>query len=97
VRRPRTSSTVPVFKKAAGISILLFAAQVVVSAGAAPVLAGDLEVGVKLAVALGIASLWSLFCVYACKAFEASYLSVMELAAHPPVPVAAEPRLAKAS
>lgn len=88
--------SVPVFQKTAGISILMLAAEIIVSFGAAPVLAGSMAVGVKLAVAVGIAAVWAVFSVYACKAFEAGYMSVMELVAHPPVPVA-EVKLAKAA
>lgn len=88
--------SVPVFKKNAGIATLLLIAEIVVSYGAAPVLAGDMAVGVKLAICLGIAVLWSVFSVYACKAVEAGNMATMELTAHPPVPVA-DTKLAKAA
>lgn len=88
--------SVPVFKKNAGIAALLLLAQIIVSCGAAPVLTGDMSVGVKLAICTGIAVLWTIFCLYAGKAFEAGYLASMELTAHPPVP-AADTKLAKAA
>jgi hypothetical protein len=89
-------ASVPVFKKNAGIATLLLIAQIVVSYGAAPVLAGDMAVGIKLAICLGIAALWSVFCVYACRAIEAGNMAMTELTAHPPVP-ATKPKLVKAS
>jgi hypothetical protein len=87
--------SVPVFKKNAGIAILLLVVQIVVSYGAAPVLAGDLAFGVKLAVCLGIAILWAVFCVYAGNAAEAGYMAITEMAAHPPVTVMADKRFAR--
>lgn len=88
--------SVPVFKKNAGIAALLLFAQIVVSYGAVPVLAGDMAAGVKLAICVGVSVLWTIFCLYAGKAFEAGYMATVELTAHPPVP-AADTKLAKAA
>lgn len=77
--------SVPVFKKNAGIAALLLVLEIVVSYGAVPVLSGEIAIGVKLAISLGIAVLWTVFSLYFCKALEAGYMSVMELSAHPPV------------
>lgn len=86
----------PVFAKNATTAIVLLMAEIVVSCAAAPVLADGIATGVKLAICLGVAAMWSVVCVYAGKALEAGYMTVMEMAANPPTPVT-EQRFAKAS
>jgi uncharacterized membrane protein (DUF485 family) len=87
----------PVFAKNAATAAVLFMAEIIVSYAAAPVLADDVALGIKLAICLGIVAMWSVFCVYVSKAFEAGYMTIMELAAHPPAPVPVGKPLAKAS
>jgi hypothetical protein len=55
-----------------------------------------LAFSVKLAVCLGIETLWAVFCVYAGNAAEAVYMAITELAAHPLATVT-KAQLSKAS
>jgi hypothetical protein len=87
----------PVLAKNATTAAVLLMAEIIVSYAVAPVLADDVANGVKLVICLGIAAMWSVFCVYASRAFEAGYMTVMEMAANPPVPARAGKPLAKAS